>query len=124
MLFDVRVAMVAAAGALGAVVRYAVGVWVGVQSFPWATLVINLVGSFALGVVLVAGPSRWPRDLVVGVSVGFLGGFTTFSTFSYESQALIRAGRPAASAVYTAVSVSAGVAAAALGYAAGGALRR
>jgi CrcB protein len=124
MLFGVRVAMIAAAGALGTVARYAVGVWVGIQSFPWATLAINTMGSFALGVVLVAGPSRLPRDLVVAVSVGFLGGFTTFSTFGYESQTLIRAGRPGASVAYMAASVAAGVAAAALGYTAGGALRR
>ncbi|HVF74043.1 MAG TPA: fluoride efflux transporter CrcB [Acidimicrobiales bacterium] len=119
-----RIAMVAAAGALGTVVRYAVGVRVGVQSFPWATLAVNTVGSFALGVVLVAGPSRWPRDLVVAVSVGFLGGFTTFSTFGYESQTLLREGRAAASAAYVVGSVCAGVAAAALGYTAGGSLRR
>lgn len=109
---------------MGTVARYAIGAWVGVQSFPWTTLAINTMGSFALGVVLVAGPSRWPRDLVVAVSVGFLGGFTTFSTFGYESQTLIRAGRPAASAAYMAASVAAGVAAAALGYAAGTTLRR
>jgi CrcB protein len=114
-----RVVLVGAFGAAGAVSRYAIGRAVGVQTFPWATLAINTVGSFVLGLVLVAAPSRWSDEVVVAVAVGFLGAFTTFSTFSFETQTLLRTHRAGTAAVYVVVSVVAGVLAAAAGYAAG-----
>ena len=59
---------------------------IGVRSFPWATLGINLVGSYLLGLLLVLGAERdWPETTTVPLSIGFLGAFTTFSTFSYET---------------------------------------
>ena len=119
-----RVVLVAVSGALGAEARYGVGLWLGVQSFPWATLSINVAGSFALGFVLVFGGARWDRDVVVAVGVGFLGAFTTFSTFSYEAQALLRTERVGACAAYVALSLAGGIAAAALGYALGTAAAR
>ena len=114
-----RVALVAVLGAAGACCRYGIGVAVGVQSFPWATLGINVAGSFLLGLVLTAGPDRLSSDAVVGIAVGFLGAFTTFSTFGFETQTLLRTDRAGAAAAYVAASVVVGVAAAALGYAAG-----
>ena len=118
-----RVLLVAVLGAAGACCRYGIGVAVGVQSFPWATLGINVAGSFLLGVLLTAGPDRLSSDVVVGLAVGFLGAFTTFSTFGYETQTLLRTDRLGTAAVYVLASVVAGVAAAALGYAAGSSVR-
>ena len=66
---SMRIALVGVLGAAGALSRYAIGTAVGVTSFPWATLAINVVGAFLLGVVLVAGPVRWDEDLVVAVGV-------------------------------------------------------
>jgi CrcB protein len=91
---------------------------VGVRSFPWATLGINLAGSFVLGVVLTYGVEKdWPDTVSVPIAVGFLGAFTTFSTFSYETYTLIHTDRAATGGLYVAISVVGGVLAAAAGYA-------
>jgi fluoride exporter len=112
--------LVAAAGALGAVVRYRIGLAVGLRSFPWATLAVNVSGCFLLAVVL-AGPAaaRWSATTSTAVAVGFLGAYTTFSTFGYETITLVRADRTAAAASYVALSLAGGLAATALGYLAG-----
>lgn len=119
MLAHMRVIAVAVAGSVGALCRYGIGVAVGAQSFPWATLGINVIGSFLLGLVLTAGPSWLSTTWVIAVAVGFLGAFTTFSTFSFETQTLLRTGRGSTALSYVVLSVALGVAAAALGYAAG-----
>ena len=106
---------VAFAGALGALARYLIGVTVGRLDFPWATLGINVVGSFLLGYLL-GQDSRWGATVEAAIAVGFLGAFTTFSTFSYEAVALVRGGRAGAAATYVAVSVAVGLAASAVGY--------
>ena len=89
--------MVAAGGALGAVARYGTVVAVGRLTgfgFPWGTVTVNLLGSLALG-LLIGGLahglhlSQEVRGLIV---VGFLGAFTTFSTFSLDTVTLIERG--------------------------------
>jgi CrcB protein len=112
-----RVAMVAVAGALGALTRYGIGSAVGARDFPWATLGINLAGSFALGFVLRFADLRdWSDVTTIAIAVGFLGAFTTFSTFSVETQTMLRDGRAAAAALYVGASIVGGVALAAFGY--------
>ncbi len=112
------VVLIGAAGALGALARYWVGLQWGGRDFPWGTLGVNLAGSFLLGVVLQAGIERsWSDGRTLPLSVGFLGAFTTFSTFSYETHDLLRGGRVGAAATYLGLSVGGGLAAAALGYA-------
>ena len=111
--------MLAVAGATGAVARYGVGTAVGVRTFPWATLGINVVGSFLLGVLLQAAPGRLDDDVRIALGVGFLGAFTTFSTFGYETVAMLRDGRTSTAAAYVVASVVVGIGAAALGYAIG-----
>ena len=113
-----KFAMVAVAGALGALARYGIGSAVGARDFPWATLGINLVGSFALGYVLRFADLRdWSDVTTIAIGVGFLGAFTTFSTFSVETQTMLRDGRAAAATLYVGASLVGGVALAALGYA-------
>lgn len=105
---------VALGGAIGAVGRFAVvsavGGWMhGMGSqFPLGTLVVNIMGSFALGVLveisaLVWSPSPEIRSLLV---VGMLGAFTTFSTFSLDVVAMLSRGQMGQAALYMGLSVA------------------
>jgi CrcB protein len=106
-----RVVLVALGGAFGSVMRYGIGVAFGETKWPAATLVINVVGSFLLGVVMTWGVSRLSADVRIGLAVGVLGGFTTYSTFSYDAATLDRRG----AAIYVVLSVALGIAAALAG---------
>lgn len=109
--------LVAAAGAAGAICRYAIVLAVGARPFPAATLVINVAGSFLLGLVLTMGVmGRLSAQATTAIAVGFLGAFTTYSTFSWELFDLGRTDRLPAAVVYLALSAAAGVAAAGIGY--------
>jgi CrcB protein len=77
--------LISIGGAVGAVLRYLVGVLHDDTSFPWSTLMVNVVGSFILGLVLLDGASS---DLELLVGVGFCGAFTTFSSFSFQTVSL------------------------------------
>ena len=114
----VQTLWIALAGALGAVTRYRIAAAVGVRSFPWATLGINVVGCFALAMLL-SGPaaSRRPMSVNITLSIGFLGAFTTFSTFGYETFTMLRTDRPGTALMYVLASVMGGVLAASAGYA-------
>ena len=85
-----RYLLVALFGAAGAVSRYAVDAWIGPMSrgqFPWSTLAVNVFGAFALGVLIELTLSRvlpYP-NWRIALGVGFLGAFTTFSTYAYET---------------------------------------
>ncbi len=92
-----RYLLVAAGGALGAMARYALSGWVSDATtgrFPYGTLTVNLIGSFVIGFFLTLALERfsWSPEIRVFVTVGFLGAFTTFSTFSYETVELLRNG--------------------------------
>jgi CrcB protein len=89
-----RYLLVAVFGALGAMSRYAVDGWVSNTArgqFPWGTLAVNLAGSFALGILVELTTSRLlPHpNWRIALGIGFLGAFTTFSTFTYESVRLV-----------------------------------
>ena len=95
--------LVVVAGGLGAGVRFVVDGLIRSRvrtAFPWATTIINVSGSFALGLVIGATLSNLlPPEFAVVLGTGFLGGYTTFSTASYETVQLIRQRRLAASLV-------------------------
>lgn len=110
-----KVALVGLLGAAGALVRYGVASAVGERELPVATLAINVVGSFLLGVLVTWGSSRLSPAVATGLGVGFLGAFTTFSTFAVETRLL---DRPAAAA-YVALTLVLGIGAAFAGVAAG-----
>ena len=114
-----QVALLSVGGSLGVNARYWLGVavsrWAGPQ-FPWATLAINVSGSFAIGLLTVL-LARWlphphMRLLVV---VGFLGGYTTFSSFSAEALVLWERGERWLCIGYVVGSVGAGLVAVVLG---------
>ena len=96
--------------------RYAIGLTARQSVFPWATLSINLLGSFALGVFLTWALGRLSVAVITPISVGVLGGFTTFSTFAWEGLFLSRSGRPWLALAYILLSVVGGLAAAWFGY--------
>ena len=113
-----RYVLVAVGGGLAALVRYSASVAVGVRSFPYATLLVNVSGAFLFGVVVtLTARGRIPRDIGIGATVGFLGAYTTFATFGWETYSLIRADRMSTALLYAGLSVLLGVAAAGLGYA-------
>lgn len=99
-------------GGVGTNARYWLGAWFVTRGltahFPWHTFLINVTGSFVLGVVGIACRNRPGWFLLLGT--GFCGGFTTFSTFSVETLGLIERNRPAAAAGYVLGSVLAGLA--------------
>jgi len=104
-------------GGTGSVLRYLAGMWIGSTAFPWATFAVNAVGSFAIG-LLGGWASRfgWGEALRLSLTVGLCGGFTTFSTFSKESFALIEGGSYGLFALYAVGSVSLGIIATAFGF--------
>ncbi len=115
--------LVALGGAAGSVGRY----WTGVLfagafglDFPLGTLVINILGSFVIGLADVAAGGNAMRLLVI---VGLCGGYTTFSSFSLQTMELIRAGHPLAASLNVLLSVALCLAATMLGAWVGGALR-
>ena len=111
--------LVAAGGALGALARAGVAGLLprAADGWPWATLVVNLLGCLLLGGLLAVLAVRRPdaERLPVFLGAGVLGGFTTFSAFALEVTDLVAAGRPAAAAGYGAASVLGGVCAVAAG---------
>jgi len=108
-------AAIAAGGALGAPARYGIAqlVHVAPHTFPWATFWTNISGSFALGVVMALVLERFPPTRYVRpfVATGFLGAYTTYSTFAVEADLLVKDGRAGTGVAYAAATVVAGMAA-------------
>jgi len=101
---------IAAGGALGAVMRHGVNVGaahVWGYDFPWGTLIVNILGSFIMGVLvsLFAHYGTPSQELRGFLTVGFLGALTTFSTFSLDTVTLFERGAYVAMASYSLVSV-------------------
>lgn len=101
--------LVALGGAIGASLRYLTGAGVmrlyGHSDFPVAIITVNVVGSFLMGVFVVAAAQRGLTHLSPFVMTGILGGFTTFSAFSLETMTLIERGQTGSAALYVALSV-------------------
>ena len=103
--------LVGLGGAVGAMSRYGGGVLVGrvwSSSFPLATMLINIVGSLAMGLFigfLARTTPVWQGDGRLLVAVGVFGGFTTFSSFSLDTITLIERGAVGQAALYVLVSV-------------------
>lgn len=110
-----RIAAIGVAGALGALLRHAIATNIATSGFPWSTLLVNLAGSLVLGVVLGHAPA-WSATATLAVTVGFLGAFTTFSTFAFEATSLVRDQRPLTAAAYVGASVVLGLLAAGAGW--------
>lgn len=104
---------IAVGGTLGCWARYAMAHLVQAlygRTFPYATLSINVLGSFAMGVIFVVLMERLTVSPLVrvGAMTGFLGGFTTFSTFEMEALLLVQGGQATRAALYVVASVALG----------------
>ena len=109
--------------ALGGMARHGISTWMALRfpgAFPWGTLLVNVLGSFLIGLIVSLPESRWAgaeRGLMRQfLTIGFLGGFTTFSAFSIQTVSLAQIGKAPASLLYILLSVMLCLAAAALGY--------
>ncbi|MGA1803622.1 fluoride efflux transporter CrcB [Rhizobium sp. HT1-10] len=105
-----QVLLVAFGGAIGSVLRYYVGVWslrLAGPTFPWGTLTVNVVGSFVIGLFaeMIVRKFGGSVELRLLLMTGILGGFTTFSSFSLDTLALIERGSIGVAALYVVVSV-------------------
>jgi CrcB protein len=107
--------LVAIGGVCGVMARYGIGkATLHSDALIWSTVAINIVGSFLLG--LLAAEHWFARDVREALGVGFLGGFTTFSTFSVQVVMDVDAGETGRAAAYLAVSIVGGLVAATAGY--------
>jgi CrcB protein len=110
--------LVAGGGVLGVLARYGITrATIHTDWLIWSTVGVNVAGSFLLG--LLVAEHWFSRDLREAIGVGFLGGFTTFSTFSVQAVLEADGGRAGVALAYVAASVIGGIAAAAAGYALG-----
>lgn len=111
MLNAATIAAVAAGGAIGSVGRYLISTaWLpaaGPHAVPWGTLLVNVAGSFLYGLLFAVLTQYLPQGgtLRVALLAGFLGGFTTFSSFSFETVRLFQEGQPQLAIAYVLASV-------------------
>ncbi|MEM7308809.1 MAG: fluoride efflux transporter CrcB [Planctomycetota bacterium] len=115
-------------GFVGAILRYSISSFVQGRiagSFPAGTLAVNVLGSFALGLLVALLQSRadFPEPWRLFLTVGVLGALTTFSTFGYEVVALVQEGRVGLAAAAVAANLALGLAAVCAGLACAGGLR-
>ena len=116
------VGAIAAGGAAGSVIRYYLGRWNGpmeVGTLPWGTLTANVVGCLLIGLLGTLFATSWTEarpEIRMGLLVGVLGGFTTFSSFGLESLQLMQAGHADRALLYIGLSNVLGLAAAWTGY--------
>ena len=116
--------MVGLGGFLGSIARFWLGSYITYRMgarFPYGTFVINISGSFLLGLVvtLLAERAHWNPNLLYLIPIGFIGAYTTFSTFELEAFRSVRNGDLLLSFLYVNLSVAIGFVAVWLGIAAG-----
>ena len=91
-----RFVWICLAGAAGTGARYLIALWAARRfgsAFPYGTLIVNLVGCFAIAAVMQAAASlSWPATLRSAITIGFIGGLTTYSSFNYETSRLLEEG--------------------------------
>ena len=110
--------LVAVGGMTGSILRYGMSQLVKSTSFPFATLLVNLIGSFAIGIILGCCPanSNQHDSLRLLLATGLCGGFTTFSAFSAENWQFIQNGNYSAALLYIAATLLLGIGATAIGF--------
>lgn len=96
----IRVLWICAGGALGTGARYLIALWAAQRIssvLPYGTLIVNVAGSFLIAVFMEAGMTLgWSATLRAALTIGFVGGFTTYSSFNYDTLRLLEEGAPAA----------------------------
>src|SRR5919109_2549304 len=99
-------------GAAGTGARYLIALWAAQRfgsAFPYGTLIVNLVGCFAIAAVMhTAAALSWSATLRSAITIGFIGGLTTYSSFNYETTRLLEEGALGAAAANVALTVLGG----------------
>ena len=94
-----RLFWICLAGAAGTGTRYLVGLWAAQRlgsAFPYGTLIVNLAGCFVIAALMQAALAfGWSPNLRAALTIGFVGGLTTYSSFNYETMRLFEEGAPA-----------------------------
>ena len=107
------------AGALGTGVRYLIALWAAQRlgsAFPYGTLIVNFAGGFAIAALMHAALTLgWPASARAAVTIGFIGGLTTYSSFNYETTRLFEEGALAAAGANVALTLAGGFTAGWLG---------
>ena len=121
-----NVLLVALGGAIGSAARYLAGAFIANYfgpDFPWGTFIVNVTGSFLIGVILsFVGGGQLPAGARPFLAIGIMGGYTTFSTYSHETLQLIQGGEFGAATFNTLGQVVAGLVGVYLGVVVGRAL--
>jgi fluoride exporter len=110
--------LVGLGGALGSALRYAAYLLLPVKTFPWPTLVVNIIGSFVMGIVISLSIKNqdFLNNWKLFLATGICGGFTTFSAFSAENVALLQNGKYTIALTYILLSIVLGLTSAWLGF--------
>ena len=110
--------LVGLGGALGSMLRYAAYLLITAKNFPFATLSVNIIGSFIIGLVLALSlkDENFLNNWKLFLATGICGGFTTFSAFSAENVVLLQSEKYLLALTYIAVSIIAGIGATWLGF--------
>jgi CrcB protein len=108
-----KYALVGAGGCLGSILRFWLGTYIASRlgtRFPYGTLVINITGSFLIGLVfaLMTARTSWSPNWRYLIPIGFIGGYTTFSSFEYETLRTIQDGQIGLGFLYVGLSVVVG----------------
>ena len=107
------------AGAAGTGVRYLIALWSAQRlgaAFPFGTLIVNVAGCFAIAAVMqFALALSWSATLRSAITIGFIGGLTTYSSFNYETTQLIETGASRIASLYAAATIAGAFAAGWLG---------
>jgi CrcB protein len=105
-------------GALGSMLRYGIGLLIATKPFPLSTLLINITGSFIIGLVIAFSlkSEAFAHNWKLFLATGLCGGFTTFSAFSAENLLLLQNGKLLLPALYISCSVLLGIAAVWMGF--------
>jgi fluoride exporter len=123
----IKYLMVGIGGFLGSVLRFWLGSFIGGRlgaRFPYGTFVINVTGSFLIGMVvpLLVTKAHWSPNWRYLITIGFIGGYTTFSAFEYETLQLFQDGQPVTAMLNITLSVVIGFVAVWIGVVAGRAI--
>jgi CrcB protein len=110
--------LVGLGGGLGSMLRYSGNLLINGKSFPYHTLIINIVGSFFIGMILALSlkNENFANNWKLFLATGICGGFTTFSAFSLENVTLLQNGKYGLAALYILSSIILGIAAAFIGF--------
>lgn len=107
-----RFLWICAAGAAGSGARYLIALWAGQRfgnAFPFGTLIVNLAGCFAIAALMHAGLTLgWPATARAAITIGFIGGLTTYSSFNYETMRLFEEGATATAALNLGITLIGG----------------